>query len=341
MNLIKVAASIVLISTLFSCENEVEVNAEFEENTFILGLIDPGSDTQFVKVTKTFLDDETGAIQLGQDPNNLYYDSLDISLNEFNKDNEVVQQFKMTKILRPKVSGLFNTERNGAYYSDAIVKENTKYTLTVDKLNGTATTTTGEAVVTSGVTLAEPDIRRRGKISLIDPRSKIIIDERFEFLTSENVGEFSATMVFNYLEIVNVDSVVKSIRIPLTSNLNPTLGVVNFPFIFEGQKFFTALEANIPIGLNPPKRLVLDDGIDIILEAADADYTLYRDVNGPIDGLAQLRPDYTNITNGIGLFASRNITTVKISLSGDTKGYVIDTYGDRDNLSQYRGFEFE
>ena len=142
------------------------------------------------------------------------------------------------------------------------------------------------------------------------------------------------------MEIINVYDTVKSIRIPLTSILNPTLNEVNYPFIFEGQKFFTALETNIPISLNPPKRVVLDVGIDIILEAADADYTLYRDVNGPIDGLAQTRPDYTNIVNGIGLFASRNISTVKIGLSGDTKNYIIATYGDRNNLSQYRGFEF-
>ena len=339
MNYIKIFFGIALLLSLFSCENEVEVNAEFEEKTFVLGLIDAESDTQFVKITKTFLDDETGAIQLGQDPDNLYYDSLDVTLSELNSNNNVVQQFKMTKILRPKASGIFTTERNEAYYSNATVKENTKYSLTVNKLDGSAATA-GEATVTRGVTLVEPDIRRRGKISLIDPRTKNIIEERFEFETTNDVGEFSAVMIFNYLEIVNVDSVVKSIVIPLTSILNPSLGVANYPFIFDGQKFFDALEANIPISLNPPKRLVLDDGMDIVMEAADADYTLYRDVNGPIDGLAQTRPDYTNITNGIGLFASRNLNTTKLSLSGDTKNYIIATYGDRTNLSEYRGFEF-
>ncbi|MFT6165989.1 MAG: hypothetical protein ACJAV5_001040 [Vicingaceae bacterium] len=339
MNYIKIFFGTALIVSLFSCENKVEVNAEFEEKTFVLGLIDVGSDTQFVKITRTFLDNKTGAIQLGQDPNNLYYDSLDVTLNELNSSNNVVQQFKMAKILRPKASGIFTTERNEAYYSDLAVKENTKYTLTVNKFDG-STITTGEASASRGVTLVEPDIRRRGKISLIDPRSKIIISERFEFETSNNVGEFSATMIFNYLEIVNVDSIVKSIEIPLTSILNPSLGVTNYPFIFEGQKFFDALEANIPTGLNPPKRLVLDDGIDIVMKAADADYTLYRDVNGPIDGLAQTRPDYTNITNGIGLFASRNINKTKIGLSGDTKNYIIARYGNRANLSEYRGFEF-
>tara|TARA_B110000503_G_C7072994_1_gene381653 strand:- start:37 stop:1062 length:1026 start_codon:yes stop_codon:yes gene_type:complete len=341
MNYIKIFFGIALMVSFFSCENEVEVNAEFEEKTFVLGLIDAGSDTQFVKITKTFLDNKTSAIQLGQDPNNLYYDSLEVTLTELNSSNNVVQQFRMAKIhiLRPKDSGIFTTERNEAYYSDATVKENTKYTLTVNKLDGSANTT-GEATVSRGVTLVEPDIRRRGKIGLIDPRNKNIVDERFEFKTTENVGEFSATMIFNYLEIVNVDSTVKSIKIPLTSILNPSLDEANYPFIFEGQKFFDALKANIPISLNPPKRLVLDDGIDIIMEAADADYTLYRDVNGPIDGLAQTRPDYTNITNGIGLFASRNLNTTKIGLSGDTKNYIIATYGDRTNLSEYRGFEF-
>jgi len=339
MRLIKVICGMVFISSLFSCENEVVINAEFEEKTFALGLLDAGSDTQFVKITKTFLDNETNAIQLAQDPNNLYYDSLEVTLNELNTTNTVVKSFKLTKILRPKADGLFTTERNEAYYTDSIVKENTTYTLTIDKLDGTAITS-GKATVSRGVVLVEPDIRRSGKISFIDPRSKSIIDERFEFTTTANVGEFSARMIFNYMEIINVDSVIKSIEIPLTSILNTSLNETNYVFIFDGQKFFTAFEANIPSSINPPKRLVLDKGMDVIVEAADADYALYRDVNGPIDGLAQTRPDYTNITNGIGLFASRNLKVNKISLSGDTKNYIIATYGDRGNLSEYRGFEF-
>ena len=80
--------------------------------------------------------------------------------------------------------------------------------------------------------------------------------------------------------------------------------------------------------------------MDVIVEAADAEYTLYRDVNGPIDGLAQTRPEFTNITNGLGLFASRSTTTRTVSLNGITKNYILANYGNRVvNLPKFRGFE--
>ena len=336
---LKILACTLIAFALYSCENEVEINADFEEKTFALGLLDAGTDTQFVKITKTFLDNQTNAIQLAQDPDILYYDSLTVTLNELSANNNVVQQYTLKRILRPKVDGLFTTERNEAYFTDVAVKENTSYSLTIDKLDGTPITT-GQTTVSRGVKLEKPNAGVNGKISLIDPRNKNIIDYRFEFETFAGVGEFTATMVFSYMEIINVDSVVKTIELPLTSFLIPSLNAENRIFIFEGQKFFDALEATIPPSNNPPKRIIIDKGVHIITEAADADYTLYRDVNGPIDGLAQTRPDFTNIVNGIGLFASRNRKVSKVNLSGDTKTYIIATYGDRGNLSEYRGFEF-
>ena len=335
----KVIAILVALTTLLSCENDVEINAEFEEKTYVLGLLSAQSDTNFVKITKTFLSNTTNAIELAQDPNNLYYDLLTVSLNELNSNKNIVAQFpfKKTDSIR-KLDGLFTTSRNEVYYTDATIKENTEYSLIITKADGSVVS--GETTITNGVNLVEPDVRRRGTISIIDPRTKGFIDERFEFETTDNVGEFSARIIFNYIEINNIDSVPKSIELPLTSILNPSLSKSIFVYTFEARKFFDALEAIIPASNNPPSRVIPDQAVNVIIDAADADYTLYRDVNGPIDGLAQTRPEYTNITNGIGLFASRNTNVVEISLSGDTKNYIIATYGDRNNLSQFRGFEF-
>lgn len=337
MKLLKIIGSIAFTFVLFSCENEVEINAEFEEKTFALALISAQSDTQFVKITKTFLDNETSAIQLAQDPNNLYYDSLNVTISELNNSNNVVgQPFKLSKILRTKADGLFTTERNEVYWTDGVIKENTKYKLSIDKLNGQPLTT-GEATVTRGINIVKP--ASVNTLSFVDIRAQVK-EYGFEFKTTENVGDFSARIVYNYIEINNVDSTLKSIEIPLASFENPSLGVRTELFDLDGQKFFDAIEANIPVSNNPPKRLIIDKAVDIIVEAADGNYTLYRDVNGPIDGLAQTRPEYTNITNGIGLFASRSKKMNKVSLNDDTKNYIVGKYGDRTNLSQYRGFEF-
>jgi len=339
MKIINAILGIGLISSLFSCENEVEINADFKEKTYVLGLIDAGSDSQFVKITRTFLDNETGAVQLAQDPNKLYYDSLNVTLNELDKNNNIVDSFKLNKIIRPKNNGFFTTEGNEAYALGEKLKENINYQLNVSKFDG-SNVTKGAAKTSKGVILTKPRVQVNGKLSLVDFRENII-DYRFEFETTDQVGEFSVRMVFNYLEIINIDSIVKSIEIPLASILNPTLRPTTHVFTFEGQRFFTAITDNITAESNPPKRLIITKGIDIIIESADSDYTLFRDINGPIDGLAQTRPEYSNITNGIGLFASRSTIVNKISLSGDTKNLIFKLYGNRDNLSEYRGFDPE
>lgn len=339
MKIIKAILGIGLISSLFSCENEVEINAHFEEKTYVLGLIDAGADSQFVKITRTFLDNKTGAVQLAQDPNNLYYDSLNVTLNELDNNNNIVNTLQLNKIIRAKNNGLFTTERNEAYALGEQLKENINYRLNVTKFDG-SNVTSGAAKTSKGVRLIKP--RVNGKLKLADDKGTIL-SYRFVFETPkiDPAGEFSVRMVFNYLEIVNIDSTPQSIEIPITSILNPTLSSIDHVFNFEGQRFFTAITDSIPAEINPPRRLFLTDGIDIIIEAADADYTLFRDINGPIDGLAQTRPEYTNITNGIGLFASRSTIVNKVSLEGDTKNLIVALFGDSDNLSKYRGFESE
>ena len=337
MKVLRLVFGIALTASFFSCENEVEINADFQEKTYVLGLLSAQSDTNFVKITKTFLDDNTSAIQLAQDPNNLYYDTLDVTLNELNNENNVVAQFKLQKSLRIKDDGLFTTERNEVYCTNEPLKQGSVYVLAIDKLDGSPITS-GEARITSGVTIQRP--RNVNKLTFVDIR-RSITNYRFEFETTENVGDFTASMVFNYIEINNIDSIRDSIAIPIASFTNPSLGVKVESFVFEGQRFFDALVANIPASNNPPKRLLIDNGVDIIVEAADANYTLYRDVNGPIDGLAQVRPEFTNINNGLGLFASRSRLVTGVSLNDDTKNYIYELYGDRDNLSQFRGFVAE
>ena len=55
--------------------------------------------------------------------------------------------------------------------------------------------------------------------------------------------------------------------------------------------------------------------MDFIIAVAADELNTYMEVNEPSNSIVQERPDYTNITNGIGLFSSRikNTRTKKIS----------------------------
>ncbi|MBL4708132.1 MAG: DUF4249 family protein [Flavobacteriales bacterium] len=346
MNFLKPTLLTLLFTGLLSCENDVDINAEYTEVTSVIGLIDVRTDTQFVKITKTFLDDDQNALQLVNHPDRIYFDSLDVKLVRTSTRDEIV----LNKILLPKEPGLFTQTRNEAYFTSEKLTANAAYELVINK-PGSKVITTASAIPTNGAVLTKPrpGASGRGSLTLIDIQNNIIDNSRLEFLTSTNVGEYDITLRFNYVEITNnIDSVDKFFDLPLTTFRNTTLeeGKQDI-YIFDGNRFFNAFLSTIPTTALPRKelyRFMPLGNVEIIIQSADGEYALYRDVNGPIDGLAQTRPEFTNITNGIGLFASRTLRTWKLDFNVKTINYIINNYGSTggmiNDFSKYRGFYF-
>jgi hypothetical protein len=56
--------------------------------------------------------------------------------------------------------------------------------------------------------------------------------------------------------------------------------------------------------------------LDVIISVAAEELNTYMEVNEPSNSIVQDKPEYSNITNGIGIFSSRfkNVRTKKIGL---------------------------
>lgn len=338
MKLVNRIGIIALIMSLFACANDVEINADFEETTTVFGLLDIDQDTQFVKITRTFLDDNQSAIELAQQSDRLYYDTLDVIITESESNKEI----QLNKIFLPKDEGLFTTDDNQAYFTDEPLQEDRTYTLKITKPNGEVTS--GETTPTEGVTLLRPSVGRLGTINFISNQSGQLQNYKFEFTTKTNVGLFEAKFRFYYIEILRNDTTLKNVEYSIGTFTNTSLDRgQDFELEYTAEKFFAGIEAAIPAEVQDSiRRVIPDNAFQVEINAADAEYTLYKDVNGPIDGLSQNRPDYTNLVNGIGLFASRHksITVVPMPTSSDTENYIISEYGSKtNNLSKYRGFK--
>lgn len=340
MKFIKCLGLTVLLTGLFSCDNEVDINADFTEVTSVVGLLDVRQDSQFVKITRTFLDDELNAIQLANQSDRIYYDSLDVKLI----NNASKEEITLNKILLPKDPGIFTQEDNQAYFTDQQLEVNGTYNLVVNK-PGEEVSTTGSVFLTNGAVLTVPRPSVNGKLNFVDFQKNILDNVRFEFQTSNNIGEFDVTLRFNYFEITNnIDTVNKYIDFPLSTFRNTSLeSGKEFVYIFDANRFFNEIESTISTTtqtLTSLKRVLPEKGNSLIIESADGEYALYRDVNGPIDGLSQTRPEFTNVTNGIGLFASRTTRTWNLDFNIFTEDLIIQSYGDRNDLGSYRAFAY-
>lgn len=69
------------VSAIFSCKNEVKVNANWKEIIVVYGLLDPIDTVQFIRVEKAFLDEKTGALEIAKIADSLYLDSAEVILS--------------------------------------------------------------------------------------------------------------------------------------------------------------------------------------------------------------------------------------------------------------------
>ncbi|MFZ9527322.1 MAG: hypothetical protein ACO27L_05270, partial [Schleiferiaceae bacterium] len=74
-----IAASLVLLT---SCDNTLDVTADFERVPIVYGIINPKSDTQYVRVGRSYLgaDGPVGGLN---HPDSLYYPNLVVELKAF------------------------------------------------------------------------------------------------------------------------------------------------------------------------------------------------------------------------------------------------------------------
>jgi len=96
----------------------------------------------------------------------------------------------------------------------------------------------------------------------------------------------------------------------------------------EGKSFFNFLELNLT---KDDEVVRYFNGIDMLMTVGSEDLETYINVNKPITGIVQERPQFTNINNGIGLFSSR---FTKIRLDYDLTSSTLDYLKSVDGLDR-------
>ncbi len=300
--------------TLFACDNEVDLSADFEDTTVVYSLLNVYDSVQYVKVNKAFLKDGENAIDLAKDADNLFYEGLDVRLiRPDRKDTFVLQPREV-----PKDPGVFSTEKNIVFYTNQpLRKESAKYDLYVTQSDGKQTTSSITALESVPVTRPGFDNNsNRRPVSFVRQIGGGLTYQDYEFLMNlnSNIAEVEVKIFFKYTEVVNGNNIPRTVEIPVGGVVNSELKNEQFGVIYDGENFYRSLSSLVPKNSN--KKIVdLTDNIIVYVTAVDVVFNQYTFIYGPLDGLAQVRPEYTNINNGVGIFASRSTTTVTTRIS--------------------------
>ena len=300
-----------------ACETDLDVNAEWEETTVVFGLLDAAKDIQFIKINKAFLGKASAELMASfSDSVNYMPVDLEVVLYKINSYDTI--DFRVLKdTVIEKEDGLFSIENNIVYYFnspmiDNFLSSNRTYSLAIKNIKtGNFVSSTTEIVkgfnFSSGIPNSNKLTFYLDALGFRFPR--------FEWspIYSPNAEIFQFNLRFHYIEN-EVEKELLWTQAALGSNDNI--------LILSGEDFFQFLANNKAFSSDEKREFI---SIDIEMTLGTQELKTYIAVNEPITGIVQERPQFTNISNGIGLFSSRYTKEYAgLKLHKDTESYIID-----------------
>jgi hypothetical protein len=242
----------------------------------------------------------------------LYYNPDLLDVKVYRVYNGVVEDSFLCAAVTDidKEPGIFSSPSQILYSFDAVltgsVNENSIYRLVV-KNKQTGNVATSETELVNNITLITPG-NAIDELPLYPQNATLI-----KYKTGENGKMYELFLRFKYREYSLLDqsdivSKVVEINLGRITNDN-TDGGKEMRMTIENSSIYQALYAAIPKSTleNPKYRYA--DSLQFQINVAADDMTTYLNVNQPSNTVAQERPQYTNVENGLGLFSSRNSIT--------------------------------
>lgn len=309
----KVLVFTISIIALFlgSCSNDLEINAPWKNVTVVFGLLNKNETTHYIRISKAFLG-EGDALEFASQFDSLYYNPDLLDVKVYRVYNGVVEDSFLCAAVTDidKDPGIFAAPSQILYSFDAILSgtenENSIYRLVV-KNKQTGNVASAETKLVSNITLLTPG-NAIDELPLYPQNATLI-----KYKTGENGKMYELFIRFKYREYSLLDqsdivSKVVEINLGRITNDN-TDGGKEMRMSIENASIYQALFAAIPKSTPENTKYRYADSLQFQINVAADDMTTYLNVNQPSNTIAQERPQYTNVENGLGLFSSRNSIT--------------------------------
>jgi hypothetical protein len=292
---------LLLIPALFSCNKELNVNADWKDVTVVYCLLDQTDDTTFIKITKAFLG-EGDALMFSKIPDSSNYpDKLEVRLDEY-ADTTFKQSFHCDTItIHNKQAGdsIFYYPDQLMYFTTAKLKEDFTYKLYIKNKK------TGKEITAKTELVHDFEIRKPQSIASFPPGQMFEVN----WTPAKKGKRYQLLVRFFYTESTishPIITTMKSIDWIVFNNIKAIDDESTFPYdlYFPGDAFYSVVGAKIETTSQYTRQA---HHCYFIFTVAASDLNTYMEVTEPSLSLVQEKPAYTNITNGIGLFSSRYI----------------------------------
>lgn len=320
---------------LSSCSNKVELYGDEGNSTIVYAMLDASADTNFFKITKSFIGNANELAQ-NYDASNYQYDEIVVTFSGVFEGSNQTQTITLDTISKWIPYDPDATFYSGCwqryYYTTMKLVEGKEYTLNIerkaDNVNITAKTTTINSfdfqkpvssvpITFTDVTTSTANVEWRVTVAPYVSTAKY----------------FEVTGYFNYKELLPgaQDTVYRSMKWSLGSgkaeNLYNTSSNLPYYLIsYTPSAIFTLLGADEHLKNNSPAGVQRwFEKFEFHISAIGEDLYNYYLVTNSTSAI-QDTPNYTNVVNGMGIMSARITKVRSLELSIKTKNKIHDQF---------------
>ena len=293
--------SLVLAGFLFSaCDNDLVVIDNWKDIPVVWGFVSKSDTAHYIRVEKAFLDPNTSAYVIAQVPDSLYYSNATVTIKRI-ASGDVYTLEKVDGNLEgyPRKSGVFASAPNYLYKikgNEIDLVPGEKYQFSLVR-NGLEAPVTAETIILPKPVIRNPSV---GTNLLFRNGSNFT----FDWNDMPDAGMFDIHMRFSYTEKTPETG---GLFIPDTIEWVVAQGVIDSDFRMDGGEFYRSIDALIE---DNPAAIRTIGTVDIIVWCGGKELEEYISVALANTGITSTQdfPEYTNLSEGNGIFTSRNYT---------------------------------
>jgi len=286
---------LLLLVSLFiiSCDNELDLVAEFQETPVVYGIVDQGDSIQYIRVERAFVDKTTSANTIAQNPDSLYYEDITVKLVRVQTGDEyTLERVNGNDMGLQRDMGVFATDPNYLY----MIRTDAMPLIEEEEIEIKIEGIFEDRAVTAGATLL------RAPFFFAPPQDGII---GFIRNRKVNVGwnpkgdptVYSAIYTFTVNEMRDGITTTKKVDWVVERNTDKTILEI------DGVDFYSFINGALEKDPNVtrtmgPATFTLIEGNETV-----ADYIRVGQANIGITSSGEI-PTFTNMSDGLGLFGS-------------------------------------
>ncbi|MFT6849239.1 MAG: hypothetical protein ACJATA_000033 [Sphingobacteriales bacterium] len=330
MKILQISSLIIAFFVITGCETQIDVLGEYEEQTIIYGLLDTRETTQYVKINKAFVNPNRDALEIAQESDSLYHpNAMTVQLQEYRNESVFGQPVLLdTATEIAKEPGTFAGPNQLLYKTPAgfKLKKDSKYEIQLIRKSSNEVFVTAVADIVDDINFTFPSFPTVTLSNGSDFRK-----QNLKWSSAKDARIYEMTLTFKFTEKnkTSGEETPKSIVWQVFEGIKSptTQGEQEMEFRLDGEEFY----GNIANVLTPNGNLErkIDSNIVFNFSYSTQEFANYLEVSKPSTFLNDVKPEYTNVEGGLGLFTSRggkdvikglSSPSVKQLLEGQTTG---------------------